>query len=332
MQTPSIASIGYSLACLALLTLSAQANAALSEFSGRGVFHFASTSGCASATSPQRNDHDCNRIALDVADARASVDLSTHAIVIGADADHDSKTVVGDVLLHGSGIAADGQRVPLSLQVLLRRSGQVWKSDTYVHAPVRGQFTEVILDPYQISVREGDGERVLLTAEQARDALAQPSLAARLARYFVVVRPSDKQNPSADDITIGLGIGRVSKSVMRARFTSAQPSTTELAALLEHGTWNLELQALSGQIPLWVVQRQLFVFGLEHSPLLKEVRQRGLNKRDSLELGAVNGQGYLRYNGREERFAKANAAGAAFMRDSFIGLILAWHRHSQSTP
>lgn len=327
MKTPSLASFGYSLACLALLALSGQANATPSEFSGRGVFHFASDSGCATVT--RSADRDCNRIALDVADAQASVDPQTHAIVIGADDHHDSKTVIGDVLLHGSGIAADGQRVPLSLQVLLRRSGTKWKSDTYVHSPVRGKFRDIVLDPYQISVREGAGERVLFTAEQARKVLAQPSIAARVASYFVVVRPSDAQNPAADDITIGLGVGRLSKSVMRASFTAAQPGTGELDALLATGTWNLNLQALSGQIPLWVVQRQLFVFGLEDSPLLKEVRQRGLNKRDTLELGAVNGKGYLRYNGHEQPFANAGASGTAFMRDSFIGLILAWHRSQQ---
>lgn len=326
MKIPSLASLGYSMACLALLALGGQASAAPAEFNGRGVYHFASDSGCATSTS---NDRNCNRIALDVVDAQASVDSQAHSIVIGADTGHDSKTVIGDVLLHGSGVAKNGQRVPLNLLVLLRRSGKVWKSDTYVHAPVRGSFSDIVLDPYRISVREGSGERVLFSAEQARKVLAQPSIAARVASYFVVVRPSDAQNPAADDITIGLGVGRASKSLMRASFTSSQPGDAELDQVLSKGTWNLDLQALSSQIPQWVVQRQLFVFGLEDSPLLQEVRQRGLNKRDSLELGAVNGQGYLRYNGREQSFPTASVAGSAFMRDSFIGLILAWHRSSQ---
>ncbi|MCE4052335.1 hypothetical protein [Pseudomonas sp. Au-Pse12] len=334
MQNLSLASFGRSLVCLAVLALTAQAQATPAEFSGRGVYHFASQSGCASAApdsaAPGSTGQDCNRVALDVSDARASVDPHTHAIVIDADSTHDSKTVIGDILLHGSGIASDGRRVPLSLQVLLRRSGSVWKTDTYVHAPVRGKFRDISLDPYQISVREGSGERLLFSPEQARNVLAQPSIAARLASYFVVVRPSDAQNPAADDITIGLGVGRVSKSLMRASFSSKQPGTAALDEVLEQGTWNLDLQALSGQIPLWVVRRQLFVFGLEDSPLLKDVRQRGLNKHDSLELGAVNGQGYLRYNGQEERFPGAAASGTAFMRDSFIGLILAWHRHSHA--
>ena len=76
MQNPSLASFGRSLACLALLALGAQAQAAPSEFAGRGVYHFASDSGCATFAS---SNLDCNRIALDVSDARASVDRQTHA-------------------------------------------------------------------------------------------------------------------------------------------------------------------------------------------------------------------------------------------------------------
>lgn len=328
MPQPSLASFGRSLLCLAVLALAAQAQAAPSEFAGRGVYHFASDSGCATSVS---SDIECNRVALDVADARASVDRQARAIVIDAAGDHDDKTVIGDILLHGSGVAGDGQRVPLSLQVLLRRSGPTWKTDTYVHAPVRGAFRDIALDPYRISVREGAGERLLLSAEQARKVLAQPSLAARLASYLVVVRPSDPQHPAADDITIGLGLGRVSKSLMRASFNARQADTQALQQVLEQGTWNLDLRALSGQIPQWVVQRQLFVFGLEDSPLLQEVRRRGLNKHDNLQLGAVNGRGYLRYNGQEQAFPGAAASGSAFMRDSFIGLILAWHHSQQAS-
>lgn len=109
MHKPSLASFGRSLLCLALLALATQAQAAPSEFAGRGVYHFASDSGCATSLS---SDIECNRVALDVADARASVDRQARAIVIEAADNHDDKTVIGDILLHGSGIAGDGQRVP----------------------------------------------------------------------------------------------------------------------------------------------------------------------------------------------------------------------------
>lgn len=330
MKPFSIASLGCSMMCLAVLTLSGVAHAAPSEFTGRGVYHFESDSGCAAAI--PNPDKICNRVALDVPDATASVDAENHTILIASEATHDSKTVIGDVLLHGTGLSEQGQRVPLSLHVLLRRSKTKWNTDTYVHAPVRGKFSDIRLDPYQIAVREGTQERVLFTAAQAHDVLAQPSLAARAASYFIGVHASDEKNPKADDITIALGVGKVSKSLLRASFTSDQPGTADLNTLLTGGTWNIKLQALSSQIPTWAVQRQLFIFGLEDSPLLADVRKRGFNKLDTLELGAVDGKGYLRYNGTEESFPAAATSGAAFMRDSFIGLILAWHRSPQLAP
>ncbi|QJI43963.1 hypothetical protein HKK52_24375 [Pseudomonas sp. ADAK2] len=332
MKTDSFASRCSYLTALVLLSLSIQASATPAEFTGRGVFHFASTEGCPPDLmgGTTGNNAQCNRIALDLPDARASLDTEAHTIVISAYAAHDSKTVIGDVLLHGSGIASDGQRVPLSLHVLLRRSGKTWKPDTYVHSPVRGKFDDIVMPPYRISVREGSTERVLFTAKQARDVLAHPSLAARVANYFVAVRPSDAQNPSANDITIALGVGKVSKSLMRAGFTSDESTSTDLNQLLTNGSWGLKLQALSSHIPVWVVQRQLFIFGLEDSPLLQDVREHGFNKQDTLEFGARNGKGYLRYNDREEAFPGAATSGYAFMQDSFIGLILAWHRKPQA--
>ena len=333
MKTDSIASRCSFMMGLVLLSLSIQVNATPSEFTGRGVFHFASSDGCPldlMGSTGNNINAQCNRIALDVPDAHASLDTESHTILISAGAAHDSETVIGDVLLHGSGIASDGQRVPLSLHVLLRRSGKNWKPDTYVHSPVRGKFDDIVMPPYRISVREGSTERVLFTAEQARDVLAHPSLAARVASYFIGVRASDAKNLSANDITISLGVGKLSKSLMRASFTSEEPNTTDLNQLLANGSWGLKLQALSSHIPLWVVQRQLFIFGLEDSPLLQDVRQRGLNKHDTLEFGALNGKGYLRLNGREEAFSGAATSGYAFMRDSFIGLILAWHRKPEA--
>lgn len=313
-------------ACLmTCLMLSGQSQAAPSEFQGRGVFHFSSASNCTPV------DSHCHRISLDVADAHASVDTQTHTIVIDADTNHNS-TLIGDVLLHGSGLTAEGQRVPLSLQVLLRRTGAHWKKDTYVHAPVRGHFSGIELEPYQIIVRQGAEQQVLLTASQARETLAHPSLAARLANYFVVVHPSDANNPSADDITIGLGAGQLIKPLLRVSLSVIPSDSANLKSLIASGTWNLRLQALSSLIPVWAVQHQLFLFGLEESPLLSEVRKRGMNKHDILELGAVKGKGYLRYNGVEQSFPAATIAGAAFMRESFMGLILSWHHLPQETP
>lgn len=77
---------------------------------------------------------------------------------------------------------------------------------------------------------------------------------------------------------------------------------------------------------MWVARRELFLFGLDGSALVKDMLTRGFRKNDRIEFGARDGNGYLRVNGREEAFAGAAASAHAFMQESFIGLILGWRR------
>ncbi|PFH27048.1 hypothetical protein [Burkholderia sp. JKS000303] len=318
-----MSSFATRVACLALFAASAAAHAAPVDHAGRGIYHFASQSGCpfASATAT-----DCNRVALDAPDVHASVDTDTHTIVFSSDAARRTKDVLGDVLLQGTGVDGDGQRVPLSVHVLLRRDGVKWDRDVYVHAPVHGQFTEVRIDPYRVRVKEGGGERDVLTPDETSALFAHPSFASRLAQHLVKVRATDPKQPADDDITIALGVGKLTKSVARASFTSNGPRDGDIAGALASGTWAIRLDVLSDHIPVWVAQRELFLFGLDGSPLVKTLRERGFAKNDRIELGARDGNGYLRVNGHEEAFAGAAASAHAFLQESFVGLILGWHR------
>nr|WKF61962.1 hypothetical protein HUO10_006494 [Paraburkholderia busanensis] len=332
---------GFRATGVALLLLSTTVHAAPVDFNGRGVFNFASASGCpfdltggkGGTDAGAQASADCNRVALDAQDAHAVVDPAAHTILLSTDAAPASRTLIGDVLLQGSGVAADGRRVPVSVQVLLRRSGDRWSPDIYVHAPVHGKFSDVRMDPYRVVVREGAATRVVFTPEQARDLLAHPSLVSRVARELVEVRAAGANgahaNADTNEITIALGVGQVAKSVARARFSSDQAGDADLNQVLDRGNWSVEVEALSSQIPAWAVKRELFLFGLEASPLLQDVRRRGFDKHDTLAFGVANGKGFVRLNGREEAFDGAVASGRAFMQDSFIGLILAWRRDAE---
>ncbi|MGS0896248.1 hypothetical protein ACVBGC_27500 [Burkholderia stagnalis] len=309
-------------ACLALFA-AATAHAAPVDHAGRGIHHFASQSGCPFASASAT---DCNRVALDAPDVHASVDTDAHTIVFSSDANRRTGDVLGDVLLQGTGVDTDGRRVPLSVHVLLRRDGAKWRRDVYIHAPVHGKFDDVRIDPYRVRVKEGDGERDVLTPDETQALFAHPSLASRLARHLVKVRATDPRQPAGDDITIALGVGGLTKSVARASFTSNAPRDADLDRALASGTWSIRFDALSDHIPVWVAQRELFLFGLDGSPLVNELRARGFRKDDRIELGARDGNGYLRVNGHEAAFAGAAASAHAFMQESFVGLILGWHR------
>jgi len=309
-------------------TSAASVHATPVQYAGRGIYHFASHSGC---PFPDSGNADCNRVALDAPDVHASVDQNNRTIVFSSNVNHPAHDVLGDVLLQGSGIDANGQRVPLSAHVLLRRSGTKWNRDVYAHVPERSKFTQVRIDPYRIRVQEGKNQLDVFTPGEMRALFEHPSVASRLARYFVQVSATDPQHPSGEDLTIGLGVDRLSKSVARVRFTSSAPNGSDVSHALAGNTWAIQFDALSDHIPVWAARRELFLFGLDGSPLVKGILAHGLRKHDQLEFGMRNGKGYLRVNGKEQAFAGASASAHTFMQESFIGLILGWHRSSTVT-
>ena len=314
----------------ALLALAgACATAGAADFTGRGVFNFKSDSGCPfSALAGSANE--CNRLALDDADTRAALDSTAHTIRFANPRVYGEKTIVGDVLLQGSGQLRNshgtGRRVPLTFHALLSRSGNEWSVSSHAHSPIGGEFSDIKIDPYQVVVIEGSAERVVFTPAQISETLSKPSVAARLANEIVQVQDNRTSSATDADVTVGLGLSRASKSVARAQFRAPTAKGSELSEAMRQGNWSLELQALSGQIPRQVVQRDLFLYGLESQPLLQPLVQRGFKKNEKLVLGAAGGKGYVRYDGQQHEFAGADASGRAFLQDSFIGLVLGWQQ------
>ena len=308
-----------------LLLAGACAAAGATDFTGRGVFNFKSDSGCpfAALAGPA---NECNRLALDDADTHAALDSATHTIRFANPRSYGEKTIVGDVLLQGSGQPRSGQRVPLTFHALLSRSGNEWSVSSHAHSPIGGEFGDIRIDPYQVVVIEGSAERVVFTPAQINETLAKPSIAARLANEFVQVQDNRKGGSNDADITVGLGLSRASKSVARAHFRAPSAKGSELSEAMRQGNWTLELQALSGQIPRQVVQRDMFLYGLESQSLLQPLMQRGFRKNEKLVLGATGGKGYVRYDGQQREFAGADASARAFLQDSFIGLVLGWQQ------
>lgn len=318
---------------LSLLVLAgACVTAGAADFTGRGIFNFRSDSGCPfSALAGPANE--CNRLALDDADTRAALDSAAHTIRFANPRVYGEKTIVGDVLLQGSGQSRNsGQRVPLTFHALVSRSGSEWSVSSHAHSPVGGEFSDIRIDPYQVVVIEGGAERVVLTPAQIGETLSRPSIAARLANEIVQVQDNRTGGATDADITVGLGLSRASKSVARARFRAPSAKGIELSEAMRQGNWSLELQALSGQIPRQVVQRDLFLYGLESQSLLQPLMQRGFKKNEKLVLGAAGGKGYVRYDGQQREFAGADASARAFLQDSFIGLVLGWQQQQQPQP
>lgn len=309
----------------ALLALLLGAGMAQAEaFSERGVHVFASSSGC-----PLGVLSDCNRIALDDAHSRVELDRAAGTILFRNTWDYADDAVIGDVLLHGQARAADGRLVPVSLHLLVSKDGQDWSTSVHAHAPVSGDLSEVKLDALRVEA-EVDGQRqVLLTHEQALRTLASPSTAAKLAKQFVQVRDNRVEAAKAEysDITIALGLGKAALPAVRASL-HVPGGHADLAKALQNGDWTLELQALRSRLPLSVIQRDLFLFGMEQVELLQPLREAGFAKHDKLLLGARDGKGYLSFRGQQVDYPQAGTAAQAFLQDSFIGLVLSGQQHT----
>lgn len=316
---------------LALMFALAVNSATAGEFSGRGIFNFKSELACPlSALSDGTSQ--CNRLALDDADTGARLDAAKRTITFTNPKNYSSKTTVGDVLLQGTGRSDEGKLVPLSYHMVLSKKADKWSVNGHVHAPVRGRFSDVQMDRYNIEVIGKDSERTVLTAADMTAALVEPSLGARVASELVQLRDNRTKTATSPDITIALGASKLSKPVMRARLLTGPVATpAAFAALLKQGTWSVQLEALTGQIPDQVTQRELFLYGLDGEALLRPLMQRGFQKHDVLTIGAVNGQGYVRFGTRQQAFAGAEAAGRAFLQQSFMGLVLGWQQMESST-
>jgi hypothetical protein len=326
---PSKSASARFLASLVLATTAAAAAAApVTQLAGRGVFALDAAAACPFGP-PATGAAACGRIALDDTDTHATLDADSHVIHFANARSYHSKTVVGDVLMQGSGRSASGQRVPLNFHVVLRKSGGKWSINSHAHAPVHGNFTDVQVDAWRIEAGDAGAGGIVVTPATIRETLAKPGVMARVANEFVEVTDNRSVTATDPDITIGLGLGRAAFSVMRARLHADAVVGGDLGAVLKAGTWSLELKALSSKIPKDVVRREMFLFGMDTQAQLKPLLEHGFAAGDSLVVGAVDGRGYLRLGDQQADFPAAAQTGLAFMQQSFIGLVLGWE---QSNP
>ena len=99
----------------------------------------------------------------------------------------------------------------------------------------------------------------------------------RLERYGVtVVMTRSSANVDISNAQRAAVANEAERDVMRARLHSAPVATpAAFSTELKQGTWSVQLEALTGQIPAQVTQRELFLYGLDGEVLLRPLMQRG---------------------------------------------------------
>lgn len=299
---------------------------------GRRVHWFEGGDFCPLAGAGTRSATACSRIAFDDATSSAEIDRAHHRIALRNVAQFDHKTLIGDVLLQGTTTLASGERLPIAVHLMVSKRGKSFDTRIHSHAVSREKGKSYQLEPWTVSLSNGEKETVVLTPEKALEAVRDPGLAAKLAEQLVEVRddlPEVKPDPKAPlryvaAVSVGVGLGAAAKYVARADLLVAREGAPKtVAELLRSGTWELRISCLSHLLPKDVFRRDLFLYGLEGNPVLAKAEKDGLEKGQTLTLAMHAGKGTLVLGDAAAELPDAVDSARGFLEMSFLGSIIA---------
>ena len=267
----------------------------------------------------------CDRLALDDAQTTAEIDSVRREIRIRNTSRYAKRTIVADVLLHARARVGEHDR-PYLIHLVLSKDGERWHRRLSTYAvPGEGLPQKVESEDWTVLIDEG-GE-VVLTPALARRVITDPPLSARLTTTFAHVRDIRSDTTQAPALEISLTLGPLKYNIARARLdlpsTLRHNSKQPLGSALQSGDWSFELASSSGLAPRDLVRHDLFLFGLDEQPLLKEIMRRGYKSTEKLTVGMQDGTGYVRIGQSSAAFPLAQQTLMTFMRDTYVGMVLA---------
>jgi hypothetical protein len=299
---------------------------AVESLHGRGVFYAEAATRCPSFGIGSRSDHACLRIGLDDEHSSADIDRANHRIVLSNDGVYVAEQIVADVVLPGWSESAKG-RTPIAVHCVVRKKAKTFSTKVYSHVVSREKPTKVEIEDLQIVWKDGTNETVLVNAESAQKVVADPGVAARLAGFMTEVSdnlaggaaPSDAGEPGPiGDITVSIGVGTAAKKALRAQLFRKGADT------------EVRLTALSSLIPAYIVQRDLFLYGLEPAENLGDVKKRGFKAGDTLVMVVHDHEGSVRFGQTSADLPGAANSARDFLTTAFVGMVLAHQAHLDS--
>jgi hypothetical protein len=304
----------------------------------RGAYTFDGSVRCPLAGIGARGPNACNRVALDddhsrvVIGAIGSFEGAFRRIVLTNTEVYAKKTVIADVLSLAMGVTKTGQRLPIGVHLKIEKKGTKFEAHVHAHSIVHDDIVSAQVEPLEVVLSDGQKETTVLTAETARKAVLDPGAMAKLARIFVEVRDNldggaAKSPGVLSDISIGLGLGRLSKMVLRVQLESRSgvPRTAGAARLVEmfkSGAWDVRLTSLSSLLPKDVLVRELFLFGLDDLSVLEGIKKDGLAPGAPIVFGMNAGEGSVQVGAASQKIPGAVDKARAFLEFSFLGAIL----------
>jgi hypothetical protein len=296
-------------------------------FSSRGVYYLPGRVRCPLAEVGTRGAYDSNRLALDDGDTQVSVDRGAARITVRNPHLYARKRVVADLLFLAEGRTAAGAPSPLAVHLKIMKVGTRWKVDLHRHLRTHAPLVAAELEPFEVVATDGVRERVLLTPERARALVCRPPLGLRLIKAVMALRDNSADEPSGSpcvaDLSVGFGALGLEYMVARARLEAPPPRPRSVAETLRQGAWELRITALSTRWLPEVVQRDLFLFGLDGCELLAPLRERGLGRGQALCFRFRAGKGEVGLDGRWAELPSALDVARAYVEFHMLGGLLA---------
>jgi hypothetical protein len=317
------------------------------SYSSRGVYYFQGRVLCPLAGIGSRGPHHSNRLVLDDADTKVSIEHERRLIRVHNDRVYRDKHLIADLMFLASGTTASGRTTPFGIHLKIFKRGQKISLDLHRHLRTSENLTAAEFEPFEVIVTDGHREEKVLEEQRVQALVCRPSWALRVVRSIMALRDnlgSPSQGGAAPDgrvadLSVGFGALGLEWMLARAELMAlrgtkqarAAPPRPSLAEQLREGAWELKLTALSTRWLPEVIQRDLFLFGLDELPLLARVRERGLERNETLAFRFEGGAGQVLLGQQSTELPGALDVARAYLEFHMLGGLLCDQVESRAT-
>jgi hypothetical protein len=306
-------------------------------YRGRGIHFFPGRVTCPLAGIGSRPADASNRLVLDDTETEVTIDRAAGRITVRDDRAYGDKTVVADLMFLAEGFTEGGERTPFAIHLKIQKTGHKYSLDLHRHMRNQTPVVRAEYEPFEVIVTDRGRSEVVLDRRRTDELITKPSLALRVVKALMAMRDHTEgvqQDPAqagyrVADLSVGFGALGVEYMMARAQLVSLDPANAPLIAqgsvpaMLQGGAWEMKLTALSEKWLPDVVKRDLFLYGLEELPLLREVRARGLRKGQTLAFRFSNGSGEIALDGEAVPLPGALDVARAYIEFHMLGGLLA---------
>jgi hypothetical protein len=316
---------------------SASTPPAVRDYHGRGIYYIEGSVRSPLGALGERSAFATNRLVLDDAHSRVTVDRANHRIVFRNEHVYRLNDLVGGLLLIGRGTTLSRREVPVAVHLKIHKTGNHFRVRLHPHPTVREKIASAIFEPFEVVLANGESESPALTHEQAVEAVRDPELTARLAEVFMQVTDHlEGVDPSVEtagvplvDLSFGFGSEELNMKLARVTLLSNSAANAQLiregslAGMLEQGDWEFRVDSFSPYVPRWYFERDFFLFGIEDLPAVAPLSRRGLRRGETLVVGLRDGVGYIGVGDVRSEIPDPVEVARAYLEFHFVGGVVA---------